>query len=409
MTKSTKYSLLAISSLFGLLIARGPAASPAQKIETVDGVRVVHNIKGGLWGKTPQVALELVRKLGDVDTEDENLAFHYPSDVAVDGQGNIYVLDTGNTRVQKFGPDGKYLATIGRKGQGPGEFIMPEGINIDKDGNLVVSDTAQLRLHVIIGGGRDVKSLIIKDERIYGLRSLGSGGYVGRASTYAIPMRNQPGKKIDEMRLFRTLAPDGRITASFGKLEDFGEALTNATGNSTEFDIDDHDAVIVSFNAQNRIEKYGPDGRLLWRADRPLNYSTEVRKKGKVESSGRGVSMSAPEMNVCSKGVAVDGKGRAWVVTPGRQLMKEEEVQTSIMSVGGPGGAMGNVSYKTEGNTDLRTTDAFKLEIFAGDGVLLGEIPLTHFVDAIRVFGDSLFLIDRDRGVSVYQYKIVEK
>jgi sugar lactone lactonase YvrE len=409
MTKSTKYSLLAISSLFGLLIARGPAASPAQKIETVDGVRVVHNIKGGLWGKTPQVALELVRKLGDVDTEDENLAFHYPSDVAVDGQGNIYVLDTGNTRVQKFGPDGKYLATIGRKGQGPGEFIMPEGINIDKDGNLVVSDTAQLRLHVIIGGGRDVKSLNIKDERIYGLRSLGSGGYVGRASTYAIPMRNQPGKKIDEMRLFRTLAPDGRITASFGKLEDFGEALTNATGNSTEFDIDDHDAVIVSFNAQNRIEKYGPDGRLLWRADRPLNYSTEVRKKGKVESSGRGVSMSAPEMNVCSKGVAVDGKGRAWVVTPGRQLRKEEEVQTSIMSVGGPGGAMGNVSYKTEGNTDLRTTDAFKLEIFAGDGVLLGEIPLTHFVDAIRVFGDSLFLIDRDRGVSVYQYKIVEK
>jgi hypothetical protein len=43
------------------------------------------------------------------------------------------------------------------------------------------------------------------------------------------------------------------------------------------------------------------------------------------------------------------------------------------------------------------------------DGVLLGEFPLTHFVDAIRVFGDRLFLIDRERGVSIYQYRIVEK
>ena len=119
--------------------------------------------------------------------------------------------------------------------------------------------------------------------------------------------------------------------------------------------------------------------------------------------------MSEPEMNICSKGVAVDGRGRAWVVTPNRQLKKEEEVQTSIMSMSGPGGALGNVSIKTTGNTELQTTDAFKLEVFAEDGVLLGEFPLTHFVDAIRVFGDHLFLIDRERGVSIYQYRIVEK
>jgi hypothetical protein len=211
------------------------------------------------------------------------------------------------------------------------------------------------------------------------------------------------------MRLFRRLDAEGRTAASFGELTDFGEPLTNATGNASEHDAGPGDTLYVSFNAQNRVEKYGPDGRLLWRADRPLNYGTEVRKKGKVETSGGGVSMAAPEMNICSKGVAVDGRGRAWVVTPNRQLKKEEEVQTSIMSMGGPGGAIGNVSIKTEGNTELRTTDAFKLEVFAEDGVLLGEFPLTHFVDAIRVFGDRLFLIDRERGVSIYQYRIVEK
>jgi len=408
MDKYSRHFAIYAVLLIGFLPFLLAAGSSAQKVETVDGVRVVHNEKGGLWGKSPKVSLELVRKIGDVDTEDENVAFHYPSDIAVDKEGNIYVLDSGNTRIQKFGPDGKYLATIGRKGQGPGEFISPSGLDLDEDGNLVVTDTAQSRLHVIIGGGKDVKSIVLKDERIYGVHSLASGVYVGRASTYSLPMRNQPGKKVGEMRLFRTIGPDGRITGAFGELTDFGEALTNATGNASEFDVDGRDAVIVSFNAQNRIEKYSPDGKLLWRTDRPLNYGTEVKKKGKVETTGGGVSMSSPEMNVCSKGIAVDGRGRAWVVTLQRQLKKEEEVQTSMMSVGGPGG-INNVSIKTEGNTELRTTDAFKLEVFAEDGVLLGEIPLTHFVDAIRIFGDSLFLIDRERGVTVYQYKIAEK
>jgi hypothetical protein len=391
------------------LLALGLAAPlAAQRIETVDGVRVVHNEKGGLWGKSPKVALELVRKIGDIDTEDENLAFNYPSDVAVDAAGNFYVLDSANARIQKFGPDGKYLATIGRKGQGPGEFMMPGDIDIDRDGNLVVSDSSQARIHVIIDGGRDARSLVMKDERLYGLRCLGPGGFIARASTYSLPMRDRPAKKAAEMRLFRTLDTEGRITAAFGELTDFGEPLTNATGNASVFDLGERDMIYIAFNAQNRVEKYSPDGELLWRADRPLNYGTEVKKKGKFETSGGGGSMSEPEMNKCSVGIAVDGRGRAWVVTYDRQLRKEEEVQTSMTSIGGPGGVR-SVSVKTTGNTDLRTTDAFKLEIFDPDGVLLGEIPLAHFADVIRISGDRLFLIDRERGVTVYEYRIVEK
>ncbi len=116
---------LVVIAIIPLFLTAVPAP---QKTETVDGVRVVHNIKGGMWGKNPQIVLELVRKIGDVETEDEHLAFNYPSDVAVDKDGNIYVLDSANTRIQKFGPDGKFLATIGRKGQGPGEFLMPDAI-----------------------------------------------------------------------------------------------------------------------------------------------------------------------------------------------------------------------------------------------------------------------------------------
>jgi hypothetical protein len=400
----------ALAALLGtaLLGVLGFAAPPSQTIETVDGVLVVHNVKGGVWGSAPRVALELVRAIGDVDTMDENLAFTYPSDVAVDAAGNIYILDCGNARIQKFGPDGRYLATIGRKGQGPGEFMMPDSFDFDKDGNLVVNDAGQRRVQKIIGGGRDVKSFLVPDEFVYGLRCPRAGGYLVRLSTYSIPLPGRKAKTAGEMRLFRRLAPDGSVAGDFGRLTDYGESLTTASGNASEFALDAGDALVVSFNGQNRVEKYGPDGTLVWRADRPLSYGTEVQKKGKVDRSGGGVSFVAPEMNVCSAGVAVDGRGRIWVATYDRQLKKEEKVQTSIMSVGGPGG-VSSVSYKTEGNTDVRTTDAFRLDVFDGEGVLLGALPLTHFVDVLRIWGDRLFLIDRERGVKVYQYRIVEK
>ncbi len=397
-----------------LILAAAPlalAAVPAaQKVETVDGVRLVHNVKGGLWGPSPHVALELVRRIGDIDAEDENESFSFPSDVAVDKGGNIYVLDSANARLQKFGPDGAYLATIGRKGQGPGEFIMPGSMAFDQDGNLVVADPAQARVHIIIDGGRDVRSVVVKDEMINGISPLPGGGFVGKASTYSLPGPDQRAQPVDEMRLFRRIGPDGRVSGSFGSLTDFGEAMTSAYGNACEFDLDGTGALVASFNAQNKIEKYAPDGRLLWRADRPLAFGTEVRKKGRTVTAGdRMLSTSAPVMNVCSKDIAVDGKGRAWVVTPTRQLRKEEEVQTTMMMARGRDGGFTTASVKTEDKTGLRTTDAFKLEIFDPDGVLLGEIPLTHFADVIRIAGDSLFLIDRERGVTVYQYRVVEK
>ena len=135
------------------------ALAAGQKIETVDGVKLVHNSGPGAWGKTAKVALEPVRTLGDVDTADENLAFYMPSAVAVDGAGNLYVLDTGNHRVQKFGPDGKYLATYGRQGQGPGEFYYPAWLDVDAQGFLYVSDPNNQRIQVLTPDGKDHKTI----------------------------------------------------------------------------------------------------------------------------------------------------------------------------------------------------------------------------------------------------------
>ena len=397
-------------SVVGLFFVLGFTGLAAQKVETVNGVRIVHNEKGGLWGKRPQVVLELVRKIGDIEAEDENAAFHHPSDVDMDDIGNIYVLDTGNSRVQKFGPDGKYLATIGRKGQGPGEFIMPESLDIDSAGNLIVHDPIQFRFQVLMADRSDARIIVMKDEWVYKVRGLSSGNFAAKGSTYPRPGKDGKEQKHGQMRLLRIVDQDGRILNSFGELTDFGDPMTNSHGNSFDLDIDGGDAFYVSFSNQNRVEKYSPDGKLLWQADRPLNYGTEVKKKGKIERpSGGGITMTAPEMNACSVGIAADANGRVWVVTLDRQLKKEETVYTSTMTTRGRGGGSVTAAMKTVGDTDLRTTNAYKMEIFAADGTLLGELPLTHFVDYIRIAGDNLFLIDSQRGAAIYHYKIIEK
>jgi hypothetical protein len=110
-------------------------------------------------------------------------------------------------------------------------------------------------------------------------------------------------------------------------------------------------------------------------------------------------------MNRCASGAALDGQGRLWVVTMSRQLRDNEKVQTSMQMTMGSGGQ--SASQKNTGAVDLRNTDAYKLEVFDAEGVLLGSIPVSIFVDGIYIKGDRLFLLDKVRGVQFHEFKIV--
>ena len=390
---------------WGVIFLFASVLAYSQRIETINGVRVVHNEKGGKLGNKLGVSIQLIKKIGDVDTTDENLAFNYPSDIAMDASGNIYVLDSANNRIQKFDPEGKYLATFGRKGQGPGEFYNPDSIDIDANGFFYVMDTYQNRIQTMKAEGAGDRTIKLMDRFLHKLRCLKSGLLAVKSTL----LYNSFDDKARPPKLIKVLDQEGKILRSFADAVNFGDGITSSMANAFDYVVDKNDNFCLSYTYQDQVEKYAPDGKLLWKADRPLNYASGVLKKGKMErvSSG-GMNISSPEMNICSAGIAVDDKSRMWVVTLSRQLRKEEKVQTSSMIVGGVGG-ISNVSRKTEGNTDLRTTDAYKLEIFDSDGVLLGEIPLTHFVNSIRIIGDNLFLLDQERGVTFYQYKIIEK
>ncbi len=75
-------------------------------------------------------------------------AFWGPRDVVVDDFGHVYVADTGNKRIVVFDSEGQFLLEFGDVGLGDGQFDEPSGLALDEQGNLYVADTWNQRIQV---------------------------------------------------------------------------------------------------------------------------------------------------------------------------------------------------------------------------------------------------------------------
>jgi hypothetical protein len=127
-----------------IILAWGCKARTAWKgsIETVDGIQVVRNPKAPMY---PQGALELQEELtiGTAEGAEEYM-FVRLRGLAVNDQGEVYSLDQRKPRVDVFNSDGRHIRSIGRKGQGPGEFQTPFFIALAPTGELLVGEMGRL-------------------------------------------------------------------------------------------------------------------------------------------------------------------------------------------------------------------------------------------------------------------------
>lgn len=74
------------------------------------------------------------------------LDLYGPRSIAVDGDGNIWITDTGNARVVKYDPSGVPLGTVGGRGAGAGQFDEPVGIALAPNGEIYVADAWNNRI-----------------------------------------------------------------------------------------------------------------------------------------------------------------------------------------------------------------------------------------------------------------------
>src|SRR5215469_16391988 len=74
--------------------------------------------------------------------------FAAPQGIALDSDNNVYVTDTLNNRVEIFDADGNFISEFGKHGDGPGYLARPKGVAVDSDGHIWVADAMQDRLQV---------------------------------------------------------------------------------------------------------------------------------------------------------------------------------------------------------------------------------------------------------------------
>jgi len=357
-----------------LLILITPVYS--QDIENIDGVKYVHNDKPK-WGENSKVALEHVVTIGGIDVVDEDYLMFDILDLDQDREGNIYVVDTGNRRIQKYDKNGKYLKTIGRRGQGPDEFEFPKFICINPTGKIYINDgLGHNSIKVFNANEKEIKRLAVKSVFSGDIRFidsnkilLGGGGFYSGGGGFFDKEGNP---------LFSIIDEDGILIEKFGEPFIFptgknprGQDTYEVDGRSP-FDIDSEGNIFITYAIKNCIEKRNSAGEILVQVDRKLNY--------KITDFNR-INGVAVYPNVSSTCLSIDYVDRVWVST----ITKQPEEW---------------------GLHSLLKKEFAEFEIYDPEGNLLGKLPFPEDMYRFRIIGDNMYIIGYNR-VSISKYKIV--
>ena len=113
-----------------------------QRIPVFDSAGAYHDTLGF---PEDSAAQELNPQGANTGRKGEGQLFN-PTGVGIDGEGNVFVVDRGNHRVQVFSPLGEFVQKFDRPGTGPGQFQVPTSIAFDSQGNFYVSEVANHRI-----------------------------------------------------------------------------------------------------------------------------------------------------------------------------------------------------------------------------------------------------------------------
>ncbi len=245
------------------------------KIEHHNGVTIISN------QKTPQpetgipIRLVFTEELSiGVEEGEEYYMFGNRVYFNVDVDGNFYVNDWDKKCIRKFDPDGKYLLTIGRPGQGPGEFQNVWHPRFDKNNNLYVSDNAGSRRISVFNRRGEFLKLIRVPIDLRDITINSQGYYLGYYSTMIEDPKGDSATTVFGLFdiKFQLLREFHKTTREFkpptGKGADSrAQFLANLLGDgafkpTTTFFIAEDDLIYFGFPDSYEIKVFSPEGKL---------------------------------------------------------------------------------------------------------------------------------------------------
>jgi sugar lactone lactonase YvrE len=167
------------------------------------------------------------------------LRFYKPRGFGADAQGNLFIADTGRSRLVKLSPAGEYVLEVGVRGSGPVQFIEPSEVAVAPNGEIFVTDLPNRRVQ------RLAPDLSFIGEFAIPQAGPATGPYIAFADDGSLLMTAPEPHKIQRY------AANGILLSEYGG---FGEALGGMrlpTGISLK-----GSALWVAESGNNRIQRF---------------------------------------------------------------------------------------------------------------------------------------------------------
>ncbi|MGH7471006.1 MAG: 6-bladed beta-propeller [Longimicrobiales bacterium] len=139
-----------------MLIALLPIVASAQTLQAQRADTIVKLAGRPVHAGVATLVAEI--SIGQLEGADEYM-FGDVSELAVGTDGSIYVYDRQVPALRKYDATGKFVRNIGRKGQGPGEYLNGGGLALGRDGKVYLWDTGNWRINVYSAAGESVGQL----------------------------------------------------------------------------------------------------------------------------------------------------------------------------------------------------------------------------------------------------------
>lgn len=139
-------------------VDNAPASGWGGTVDTLSSGQVsVYNPAGSLWSAGDEWTVEEELRIGTLDGTGPDM-FGAIADFAIDGYGRFWLFEGQAQELRVFDAGGRFVRTVGRQGEGPGEFNRVIGMDWGADGNLWIADPSNNRLSVVDTTGAFVAS-----------------------------------------------------------------------------------------------------------------------------------------------------------------------------------------------------------------------------------------------------------
>jgi len=270
-----------------------------------------------------------VLQFGTGGTKEQQLQL--PSDVAVH-ENRIYVVDGSHHRIAVFDLQGKFLFSFGSKGDQPGQFDYPVGIDAARDKRIYVADSGNRRIQIFSGDGKFISSFAMKNEGKRGrpidvMRHSKTGNIIVTSSNHHLLIYTPKGKQLKKWGSNGTSRGEFRYPATLDELKDGRIAVVDVLNSRVQVFNDDGSLSLA----------VGEWGVLPGQLFRPKGIAIDARDNFYISDSYMGVVQKYTDDGLFSAVLGENGKPYKMLTPVGMTINRNRlyvvEMQNNKVSV----------------------------------------------------------------------------